>query len=108
MKRRRGEREPHPDPGKELELKRILDLRASIARRETLIVQYRAEIDNLHGEARMDDGDEDGGVKRIGAYFAQAENLHGKILEVEASIPATHEQIAVLTARLDPSDLAFL
>lgn len=96
-------RRPHPDPAKELELQRILDLRDSINRRAALIVVYRNEIHSLHRQAR-----EDTSGKRIDQYLAQAGVLHERIGETEAAIARTGEDIAVLTAKISPDDLAFL
>lgn len=96
-------RRPHPDPARELELLRILDLRASITRRTELVAQYRREIRALHAEARGETN-----IKRAGIYLQQAEVLHQRILEVEESIPATHEQIAALQSKIPADDLAYL
>ena len=102
-RRRSPRRIPHPDPGIELELQRILDLRASISRRAALIGTYRREIMKLHAKARSD-----GNKPRIELYFAQARKLDGQITVTEDAIAAAGEQITALSAKLEPADLAWL
>lgn len=96
-------REPHPVPETELELLRILDLRTSIDRRADLVKQYRKEIGEMHATARGESS-----PKRMEMYLKEAEVLHQRILEVELTITTTHKEIAALTAKISPDDLAFL
>jgi predicted nucleic acid-binding Zn-ribbon protein len=100
---RRRVRVPHPDPARELELQRILDLRVSITRREDLIGQYRKEIGDLHYTVR-----DETNVKRIEVYLREAATLHDRITETETSITVTHEEIAALQAKIPSDDLAYL
>ena len=101
--RRAQARTPHPDPARELDLRRILDLRDSIARRADLIAQYRIDISRLHAQARAESN-----VKRIELYLAEAAALDGRITAAEDAIAATGEQIAALQAVMSPDDLAYL
>jgi uncharacterized coiled-coil DUF342 family protein len=96
-------REPHPDPAIELQLQEILDLRASIDRREALIEQYREEISHLHKDARYDDNTE-----RMKLFYERADRLDEKIRALEGEIEPVHEQIRELQGKISPGDLAFL
>ena len=94
---------PHPDPARELELQRILDLRAGITRRAELIAQYRQEIKNFHRETRIDTSG-----KRIDQYLAEVTVLHDRITGTEAEITRVHEEIAALQEKIPADDLAYL
>lgn len=96
-------RQPHPNPGTELELQRILDLRASVGRRADLVKQYRKEIGEMHATARGENS-----PKRMEMYLKETEVLHQRIMEVELTITTTHKEIAALTAKMSDDDLAFL
>lgn len=99
---RRPARRPHPDPARELELQRILDLRASIDRRADLIKQYRDAIYGLHLDARQS--------RRQDAevLLREVAVLHDRINATEEAIERAGEQIAKLQAGISPDDLAFL
>lgn len=103
MRKKTPARAPHPDPAMELELTRILDLRASVSRRASLIDVYRQEIERLHGRSRRATYDAD--AQR---YWKQAGELGVLITAEEAAIAATGEQISALRAQLSPDDLAYL
>jgi predicted nucleic acid-binding Zn-ribbon protein len=96
-------RQPHPDPARELELQRILDLRASIARFATLIAQYRDEISKLYYQARADSN-----TQRVEQYLAATGTLHERITDAEGAIARTGEEIAALQEKIPADDLAFL
>jgi predicted nucleic acid-binding Zn-ribbon protein len=96
-------RTPHPDPARELELRRILDLRDSIDRRADLIDQYRKEIGKLHKAAR-----ETGYEVRANQYLTEAKVLDERIAVIEDAIEKTGGQIAEIQAAMSPDDLAFL
>jgi len=102
-RKRASARRPHPDPARELELQRILDLRASIARRAELIAQYRREIKHLHAEARAD-----GSTKRIEIFLKEAAVLDRRIADTEDAIGRTGEEITKLQEKIPADDLAFL
>jgi predicted nucleic acid-binding Zn-ribbon protein len=97
------EREPHPDPAIELQLQEILDLRASIDRREVLIEQYREEIADLHKEARYS-----GKTDLVKIFYERADQLDEKIRALEGDIEPVHERIRELQSKISPDDLAFL
>ncbi len=99
----RQRREPHPDPATELQPQEILDLRASIDRRATLIEQYREEIADPHKEALYEDDTE-----RIKILYARADQLDDKIRVLEGEIEPVHQRIRDLEGTLNPDDLAFL
>ena len=101
--RRPPARTPHPDPARELELQRILDLRAGIARRAELIGQYRREIGKQHARARSDVS---AGERR--ACLDEVGVLHQRITDAETEITRVHEQIAALQEKISPDDLAYL
>ena len=96
-------REPHPDPGIELQLQEILDLRTSIDRREALIEQYREAIADLHKDARYDDN-----IERDKLFYERADQLDEKIRALEGEIQPVHERIRELQGKISPDDLAFL
>jgi hypothetical protein len=96
-------RHPHPDPARELELRRILDLRASIDRRIVLITQYRLEIGQLLTAARNDSN-----RQRIDQYLGETRAMEERINAAEDAIAATGEDIAKLQALIPPGDLSFL
>ena len=100
---RNREREPHPDPAIELQLQEILDLRASIDRREALIEQYREEIADLHKDARYDNNTE-----RMKIFYERADQLDEKIRALEGEIEPVHERIRELQSKISADDLAFL
>lgn len=103
FRRREPQRKPHPDPGVELQLQEILDLRAAITRWAGLIETYRREIMRFSSEMRTETNKD-----RIKLYGDQTEGLDAKIRSAEASITDVHEQIRERTAKLSPSDLAWL
>jgi len=96
-------RDPHPDPAIELQLQEILDLRASIDRRETLIEQYREQIADLDKDARYNNNTE-----LIKIFYERADQLDGKIRALEGEIEPVHERIRELQGKISPDDLAFL
>jgi hypothetical protein len=96
-------RTPHPDPGRELQLQRILGLQAAIGRQEELIAAYREQIGELNETAC-----EESSAKRAELYFQQAGILHERITETEKAIRADQAEIAVLQAEIPADDLAFL
>ncbi len=100
---RKQEREPHPDPAIELQLQEILDLRASIDRREALIEQYREAIADLQKDARYDNSTE-----RTKLLYERADQLDEKIRTLEGEIEPVHERIRELQGKISPDDLAFL
>lgn len=93
----------HPDPGRELQLQRILDLRGSIDRRAELIGQYRQEIRELHAAARGT-----GFEETADRHLREAKVLDERIATLEDAIEKTGGQIADLQAEIPPDDLAFL
>lgn len=97
------ERRRHPDPGKELELRRILDLLAANDRRIELIVLYRSEIIKFGSAARQTTGKE-----RSQVYIDRADEMGSRIIETEQEIEQAGKAIAELQAEIDPSDLAYL
>lgn len=97
------QRTPHPDPGKELQLQRILDLRASIGRRVELIEQYRNTIRHLHNAM-----EETGYIQKMNVWRDEISTLDHRISEMETAIVNTGEDISKLQASIDPEDLAFL
>lgn len=97
-------RQPHPDPGVELQLRRILGLRASISRRAALIEDYRVEIRRLNEKGRNNVGY----PMTSDSAFTRADELDEKIRDLEGEIAPVHEQIAALQDKLSPTDLAYL
>jgi predicted nucleic acid-binding Zn-ribbon protein len=101
--RRPPARRPHPDPARELELRRILDLQDGITRRARLIAQYRQAIADLYDTAQ-----DETSIKRIEIYLGEITVLHQRIADAEAEIAGVHEQIAALQEKIPPDDLAYL
>lgn len=97
-------RQPHPDPAIELQLRRILDLQASISRRAALIEDYRSEVAALNQKGRHNVGY----PMTSQSAFTRADELDEKIRDLEGEIAPVHEQIAALQDKLSPTDLAYL
>ena len=97
-------RAPHPDPAVELQLRRILDLQASISRRAALIDGYRSEVARLNEKGRHNVSY----PMTSQNAFTRADELDEKIRDLEGEIAPVHEQIAALQDKLSPTDLAYL
>lgn len=111
-------RQPHPDPGIELQLQRIIGCQQAIARYKLLITEYRTQITSADDEA-----DKHSYTLRIsnhgqaaqqafklgmGEQARRMESARTGITEAEQAIEAQHEQIAKLAAGISASDLAYL
>jgi hypothetical protein len=103
LRKKPKERRRHPDPGTELELRRILDLLAANERRIELIRLYRQEIVKFGNTARNVTGKE-----RSQVYIDRADEMGSRIIETEQEIEQAGKTIAELQADIDPSDLAYL
>lgn len=97
------QRQRHPDPAVELQLLRILDLRATVDRRAQMIADYRYQIGRFGVEARGDSNKD-----RVKLHNTRANELDARIEELEKEIETIGGRIAILQSELDPADLAFL
>lgn len=100
--RRKRQRTPHPDPAAELQLLRILDLRAGIDRRASMTMDMRHEIGQLNHQARME------GQARMQRNHERVDVLTAQIAVLEREIERVHGMIATLQAQISPDDLAYL
>jgi uncharacterized small protein (DUF1192 family) len=109
------ERRPHPDARIEAELQRIISLRATVARKESLIGQYQTEIDKLHAQLRtvsdrnMHGTLYGGGLKaHVLPLEQRVGSLQGEMRNLETEVGQVHDEIGKHIAELNDADLAYL
>jgi hypothetical protein len=117
-KSRTPARQPHPDPGIELQLQRIIGCQRTITRYELLIAEYRDQMTSADDEA-----DAHSYTLRYSNHGSHAQqsfklgmdeqakrkaSARAGITEAEQAIEAQHEQVTRLAAGISVSDLAYL
>jgi chromosome segregation ATPase len=107
-------RRPHPDARIEAELQRIISLRSTAARKESLIGGYGAEIGRLHDQLRtasrknMDDNLYGGFRANIEPIERRIASIQGEIRKLEAEVGQVHDEIGKRIELLNDTDLAYL
>jgi hypothetical protein len=109
---------PHPDPGIELQLQRIIGCQRAIARYELLIAEYRQQMTSADDEqdmhsSRLRNSNEGSSAQQsfslgMSAQARRIASARGGIAEAERAIGDPHELIAKLAAGISASDLAYL
>jgi hypothetical protein len=107
-------RRPHPDARIEAELQRIISLRSTAARKESLIGEYGAEIGRLHDQLRaasrknMDNNLYGGFLANIDPLERRVASLQGEMRKLEAEVGQVHDEIGKRIELLSDTDLAYL
>lgn len=108
-------RRPHPDARVEAELQRIISLRATAARKETLAGQYQSEIGTLHDQLREVSRKNMNGSLCGGGLTANVQplerrvaGLQGEMRKLEAEVGQVHDEIGKRIEQLNDTDLAYL
>jgi len=106
-KRVRGSRAPHPDP--RVELQRIENLQASVARYEDVVGVLRESMTNAHDAAEQAELDGHGNFQAISeAAQRRADRMFEQIRETEQAIQKSQALIIEFSDGLADSDLSYL
>jgi len=109
----------HPDPGIDLQLQRIWDLRQAIARQDALAIIHRDGIEaahrqqdaagsNLRGQVRVDKNDLTAYEQQMAAQADRISAATIQLTAIETAIDAKNAEIAQLAGKLSDADLAYL
>ena len=115
---KKAQRRPHPDPGVELQLQKIIGLQQRITAKEDLALDYRDEIEALHdkirgladvataygtGLARADECN-----NQIAGHREHIRELQQAMRDLDTDVDGIHDTITTLQEKLNPEDLAVL
>lgn len=109
---------PHPDPGIELQLQRIIGCQRAIGRYELLIAGYRAQMASADDEqdshsSRLRSSNQGEAARQsftlgMDEQARRIESARAGITEAEQAIKDQHELIAKLAAAMSATDLSYL
>lgn len=96
-------RRPHPDPRVEAQLQRVLSLQQVVARGNTLLDQYHADVAGLQariGKRPASDG--------ASGWRRQVRHLNSEIARLNEEVRDTHDQVDALMQQLSDDELLWL